>query len=55
MEKPIKCEECNGTGTVEFYTNEGDYSREFDGDCPECNGSGEIKPFKFFEHENENI
>lgn len=47
------CDECNGTGTVRFHTDEGPNNREFDGDCLECNGSGEIKPRRFFLDENE--
>ena len=43
MKRPIKCDECNGTGSITFYTNEGDYSREFDGDCVECDGNGTIE------------
>jgi len=53
MANTIKCNECNGSGTVKFQTDEGPYNRIFDGDCPECDGSGEIKPRRFFLDENE--
>lgn len=45
MSQVIKCEECKGTGVMDFHTDEGPYNREFQGDCVECNGAGEIKSF----------
>jgi DnaJ-class molecular chaperone len=43
MTREIKCAECHGTGFIEGYTNEGDYSVPFRDECIECDGNGSIE------------
>lgn len=42
MTREIKCIECNGTGFIEGYTDDGDYSVPFRDECIECDGNGSI-------------
>ena len=43
MTQSIKCAECHGTGIIEGYTNDGDYSIPFRDECIECDGNGTIE------------
>ena len=53
MTQSIKCAECHGTGIIEGYTNDGDYSIPFRDECIECDGSGEIKLKKYLDDDDD--
>ena len=41
---PVKCEPCNGTGTVNPSKTHGfGYDPQMDRDCPECKGEGTVE------------